>query len=190
MAVQYLRGVFIRAKPLVIAMHPHGIVNQSEDVANISLGVLGARSSLVIANDFDGITASFLMIRMRYMLQIEGLTLDNGPIMAVVAQGNSSGAEIQAAINHQNPAGPDDVTEMIDQTAMKPIVYDTLRTFRTDGLTRGQLTTGWIKMGRKGIPFGEGNGWVVHAFNGDNSTLDSGAVVKGIIQYQGVWLRD
>ncbi len=171
--------------------HPHGIVHQNEPVVGISLAALAANGSVVVGNTFDGITATFLMIRMRYMLQIEGITVDEGPIGAILAPGNASAGEIQNAINNQNTSGPQDETQMIGQAEQRSAIHDTMRMFKLyDGGTRGQLHTGWIKLAKRGIPFAEGSGWVVHVYNADSVALTSGALVKGIIQYQGVWLRD
>ncbi len=191
MGAQYLSEVLIRAKPLFLIMHPHGIVHQSEDVAGISLSTLGARSTLQIANDFDGITATFLMLRMRYLLQIEGLTADEGPIGVIINHGDAVAGEVQNAINHQNTAGPDDVTQTVAQADALVAIHSSLRMFKLyDGGTRGQLHTSWFKIGKKGIPFPEGKGWSAHIWNADSVALTAGGLVKGVIQYQGVWLRD
>ncbi len=171
--------------------HPHGLVHQSEDVAGVSLSTLAARGAIQIGNDFDGITATFLMLRMRWFLQIEGITADEGPIGAIVHRGDASGSEVQNGINHQNTAGPDDTTQMAAQSDTMNVFLDTLRMFRLyDGGTRGQLTTGWIKLAKKGIPMAESTGWAISAYNADSSALTSGALIKGVVQYQGVWLRD
>ncbi len=172
-------------------MHPHGIVHQSEDVPGISLSTMAARSVLVIANDFNGITATFLMLRMRYLLQLEGITADEGPFGAIINNGDAAASEVANAINHQNTAGPDDTTQMVAQSDTMAAIHNSLRMFKlSDDGTRGQLSTGWIKMGKKGIPFPEGTGWSAHIYNADSVALTAGALVKGVIQYQGVWLRD
>ncbi len=172
-------------------MHPHGIVHQSEDVAGISLSTMAARSTLQVANDFDGITATFLMLRMRYFLGLEGITADEGPIGMIINHGDAVAGEVQNAINHQNVSGPEDLTQMIAQADTLAAIHNSMRMFKMyDGGTRGQLHTGWIKMGKKGIPFPEGKGWSAHLYNADSVALTSGGLVKGIIQYQGVWLRD
>ncbi len=131
------------------------------------------------------------MIRMRYALGLEGVTADEGPIGVLMHKGDASGTEVQNGINHKNTAGPDDTTQMANQSDSMITFNDTLRMFRMyDGGTRGQLHTGWIKLAKRGIPMPEGTGWAVSAYNADSSALTTGALVKGIVQYQGVWLRD
>ncbi len=152
---------------------------------------MAARSVLVIANDFNGITATFLMLRMRYLLQIEGITADEGPFAAIINQGDAAASEVASAINSQNTSGPEDTTQMVGQSAQLAAIHSTMKPFRlSDDGTRGQLATGWFKLGKKGIPFPEGTGWSAHIYNGDSVALTTGALVKGVIQYQGVWLRD
>ncbi len=170
----------------------HGLVHQNESVEDVALTTLGARSALQIAGDFTAITATFLLKRVRYLLQIVGITTLEGPFCVVLAQGDVTAAEAALGVTEGNTAGPADKTQMNTQDNSWNLVQASLELLELIEVGNlGHQSSGkWIRMPGRGIPFPESAGWQAVVVNLDNAALTTGAIIKGIIQYQGVWLRD
>ncbi len=165
---------------------------QQMPVNAVGLGMLGGRTSLTLNSVMNAITATFLMISYRYILQLVGRTLaDDGPVVALLAHGDAQGSEVDTAMQEQNTAGPDDVTQSLTESNAFVVYQNTVRAFtmRGDG-TEGVLDTGWVAFGGKGIPATEGSGFVLHAFNCGSGALTTGSSVNGMAWVRGVWLRD
>ncbi len=173
--------------------HGHGLIQHALPVNAVALSTLGARTALVLNSVMAGITAPFLMLRYRYILQLVGRTLtDDGPVVVVLNRGDATAAELGTAIQEQNTAGPEDTTQMLTQDNAWIIYNNTVHAFvmHGDG-TEGIMDTGWQSFnGRKGIPASEDVGFSAHAINFGSGALATGSSINGLIHVQGVWLRD
>ncbi len=171
------------------------LVIQNDQIQDISLGTLAARTALALGSQFNGITATFLMKRVKYWLQLEEVTEDQGPFLVGIASGDAGAAEISSAMTERNTAGPADTTQVLTQDNAFVVVQNSVRMMKlhrngTDAAPDTWTLEGEVSLG-KGIPFREGSGWQPFILNADNAALATTApVCKGIIQYWGVWLRD
>ncbi len=96
--------------------HGHGLVNQSLNIDKVALGTLSARSALILNNQFNNPTQSFLLKRVRYFLQLLVREAnDDGPLIVGCAHGDATISEIEAAMVERNVNGEDDITSMLDQ---------------------------------------------------------------------------
>ncbi len=176
--------------------HPHGnLVQQAMLVDTVALGTLGARTAIALNTAFNALTATFLMMRVRYLLKLSGSTLgDDGPILIGIAKGNASIAEIGSAMIENNTSGPEDVTQSLTEDTSFSVYQNTVVSMIGESTVEdGHPATksGWIRFGgKRGIPASEGSGWQLFAFNSGSSALTTGAVVNGLAHTQGVWLRD
>lgn len=172
--------------------HGHGLVSQSLNIDKVDLLTLGARSALILTTQWNNPTASFLMRRVRYFLNIVAREAnDDGPILIGCAHGDANVSEIAAAMVERNVNGPDDITSMLDQDTAWTVYQNTVVPIVLFALTEGQTETNWINFGGKnGIPNIEGSGMVIFAFNSGSNALTTGSLVNGIAQIQGVWLND
>ncbi len=185
--------ILIRAKPLSFSMsHGHSLVNQQLTLDTVALGTLGARTSILLNSQFQTPTASFLAKRIRYFVQMVGRTAaDDGPIIIGCANGDATQSEVAAAMNERNMNGPDDVTSMLDQDTAWTVYQSTIAVVVPGAeLTEGMVSSGWKKFGKNGIPLIEGSGLMLFAYNAGSAALTTGVTLNGIVQIQGVWLRD
>ncbi len=173
--------------------HGHRLVQQSMLVDSVALGTLGARTALTLNATLSALTATFLMKRVRYFLQLTGRTAnDDGPLLVFLNHGDATASEVAAAMIEANTSGPEDVTQSLTQDETWIVYQNTVRAIKIDALAaEGQLITGWIDLNRKkGIPAVEGAGVTCSILNGGSAALATGSLVNGIVQMQGVWLRD
>ncbi len=172
--------------------HGHALVNQSLVVDKIDLGTLAARTALILNTQFSAPTNSFLMRRVRYLLQlIARAGNDDGPILIGCAHGDATVSEISAAMVERNVNGPADVTSMLDQDTVWTVYQNTVVPLTLFDPNEGQTSPEWINFGGKnGIPALEGSGMVIFAFNAGFAALTTGSFVSGLTMVQGVWLRD
>ncbi len=155
-----------------------------------ALSTLASKSAIGLASGQTLITATFLAKKIKYFLVLEGITASEGPFAVCAAHGDASGAEAGSAIAEANTAGPDDLTQVRSQDNVWNIVQNSLKMMNPQ---RAAGEDAWleaeISLG-KGIPFVEGAGWEFFLINLDASALTTGAIIKGLIQVWGVWLRD
>ncbi len=173
--------------------HGHRIVNQALTVDTVALGTLQPRAALIVNTQFSTPLQSFLLKRIRYLLQLVGRTAgDDGPLLIGCCHGDASVSEIAAAMTERNVNGQEDITSMVDQdlawivyqNTVVPIVY-------RGALTEGQPESHWINFGGKnGIPAIEGAGMTIFIYNSGSAALSSGSTLNGQAMVQGVWLRD
>ncbi len=158
-------------------------------VNSVALATLAARTPIALVTGFDAMTAAFLVKRVRYWLYITGVTANNGPFAAAIGPGDATQAEAALAVTVANTVGPNDMTLMNAQDGQYNVFQNSFDPFILpgDGGTRWQTMGQWISLG-KGLPFPEGGGLDAWLFNLDDAALDTGAVVRGLIQIQGVWL--
>ncbi len=173
--------------------HGHSLVNNQLQVDAVALATLSARQALIVNTQFSTPTASFLMKRLRYFVQLVGRTAgDDGPLLIGAANGDATVTEIANAMNERNVNGPDDITSMLDQDLAWVVYQNTVTPLKIRGeLTEGAAQSAWISFGGKnGIPAIEGSGMVIFVYNAGGGALTTGSSVNGIVQIQGVWLRD
>ncbi len=163
------------------------LITQNGQVDDVVLSTMAANAALAIDPDFAALTASFLVKRVRYNFQIEGLTADEGPFTVALAAGNASAAEAADGFNSRNTAGPADLTQSLTQDQPWTVFQNSIAYFEPFTSTSQRLQTDWISLG-KGIPAHEGAGWQLFLHNADNAALTTGAVIKGTYIVQGVWL--
>ncbi len=169
--------------------HPHGLVIQNEKITEVALTTLASGAALSLGSAYATIKATFLVKRFIAHLYITGLTDGDSPIAIAMAQGDVTALEAAAALIEGNTAGPSDKTQMLTQDVSFGIMQKTLRSFKTNSTgTDAQLMLS-MKMPGKGIPFPEDGGFRTYIFN-LGKDLTTGAVVAGLLQYWGVWLRD
>ncbi len=157
---------------------------------SVSLGTLSPGARLALSTAFQGITQGFLMKKVKVFLFIEGITSSEGPFAFALSPGDVSDAEAANALTAATTTDAHDTSARLSQENQWNIIQSTLKMFQP------QRTAGedaWImeeiSLG-KGIPFGEDTGWTPNLFNLDPSALTTGASVKGIIQFYGIWLND
>ncbi len=171
----------------------HQLVQQTLSVNGVALSTLGSRTALNLSAQWTAPESSFLMKRYRYLLQLTGRTLnDDGPVVVLMNPGDTSLAEINNAMLELNQIGPSDTTETLSQDNAWAIYQNTVQPFvyRGDG-TEGVTSGEWHSFGgNNGIPNLEDNGMAVHAFNCGSGALTTGVAINGLVQIQGVWLRD
>ncbi len=173
--------------------HGHGLVNQALTVDTVALATLQPRAALIINTQFSTPLQSFLLKRVRYLLQLVGRTAgDDGPLLIGMCHGDATVSEIAASMTERNVNGQEDITSMLDQdlawivyqNTVVPIVY-------RGALTEGQPHSSWINYGGKnGIPAIEGSGTTVFIYNAGSAQLSTGSTINGQVMVQGVWLRD
>ncbi len=104
----------------------HGLINQGL-VVNQGLTTLASRSAVLINTQMTAITATFLMKRLRYFLQMTGrTTADDGPIIIGCAHGDATVSEIEASMVELNPTGPDSITDSLTEDTAWVIYRNTL----------------------------------------------------------------
>ncbi len=174
--------------------HPHSsIVQQTLEVDALALATLAGRTAIVLRS-FSAITATFLMQRFRYLLQLVGVTTaDDGPILVGIAKGDASLTEIASAMIEANTTGPGDTTQSLTQDETWVVYQNTVRAFNLSGgdPTGRFVVDMWQRFGGKnGIPALEGTGFQLFAYNAGSGALTTGSSVNGLCHVQGVWLRD
>ncbi len=173
--------------------HGHQLVQNTLKVNAVPLLTLGGRVALNLNADWLAPESSFLMKRFRYILQLTGRTLaDDGPVVVLMNKGDASLSEILSAMVELNQFGPSDVTESLTEDLPWLVYQNTVKAFvmHGDG-TEGIMATDWFEFGGKnGIPNLESQGIAVHAYNAGSGALTTRSVINGLIQIQGVWLRD
>lgn len=170
------------------------LVRQNVPINGDALGTLGARTALSLNTVMSSITTGFLMLRYKMLIQLTSRTVpDNGPILILLAPGDASIAEIASAMQEQNTAGPEDLTQTLTQDNILAVYEQTIQPFvlKGDG-TEGQILTDWIRLGRngRGIPAREATGFSAFVFNAGSGALTTGSSVDGTLWVEGVWLDD
>ncbi len=172
------------------------LVIQNLVIDDVALGTIGARVAVSINSQLTAPTASFLVKRIRYFLQLNEVNNANeGLLLITPTQGDVTAAEAASAFTEVNTAGPSDTTQMLTQDnvwvawqkaarCMEPIAEDGAGT----GVHNAFLIED-VSMG-KGMVAREGIGVAFQAINLNNNAWSTGATIGGLIQLWGVWLRD
>lgn len=178
-------------------MHPHGLVSLTEAV-NTSLSTLAAKTALDINTDLSSLNTSFLLKRIRYFLTLENMVESEGPILVLASQGDAAANDVTSGMGVTNTVGPSDVTQSITQDQAWKVIRESVEMLQWtgEGVADLQSTGRWHRMPGKGIPMlagGDVNGGIRYSvFNADVAALadTNSAIIKGMIEIQGVWLRD
>ncbi len=166
------------------------LVINHELVSDAALGALAAKTAIAIGTAYNGITGTFLLKKVRYWLQIHGVSNQQGPILIGVANGNASAAEITTVMNEGNTAGPSDQTQVLtEDNVWVPFQNSIVMNQGNDANYSSTHVDREVSLG-KGIPCLEGSGWQLFAFNADSNPLSTGGTVQGLVQYWGVWISD
>ncbi len=172
--------------------HGHQLVSQVGKVQDVALSTLAAGAAFVLNTTFAGETATFLIKRLRFWLQLRGRTAgDDGPLIVFACNGDVNVTEAGVAVLENNTVGPADTTQMLTQDNAWAIYRWSMTRFQSGGLETEQMTPSyWLKAPGRGFPAPEAIGWQVMVFNAGNTALATGITVGGIVEAQGVWLRD
>lgn len=168
--------------------HGHSLVNQNMVVDAQALGTLAGRTTLDLNTVQAALTTPFLMLRVRYLLQLTSREVtDDGPLLLGIAHGDANTTEITTAILEANSKGPEDFTQSEEEDRAWAVYQNTLTPLMitADG-TQAQPKSDWIKFSRKGIPALEDSGFKLFIFNAGSGSLTTGSVVNGIVHLQGV----
>ncbi len=168
-----------------------GYQNLSVDT-DTNLGTLATLTAVSLDSTYgSGITRSFLVKAVKYLLHLESLTTTEGPVIVGLAKGSATVSEIANALATNEIIDPDDVTAAATGAAMSStVLWQSLLVLdgRTDTVTLSHRHR--IGARGKGIPIYEDDGIQLFAFNADISSLTTGARIKGIYVLEGVWLND
>ncbi len=158
-------------------------------VNSVAISTLAARTPIALVTGFDAMTAAFLVKRVRYFLYLTTVNTLDGPFAVGVGPGNATQAEAAAAITVGNTSGPLDLTQMNDADNQYNVFQNSLEMLRSmsDTGVNWQSMGSWFSLG-KGLPLPEGSGIDGWLYNLDDAAMITGAIIKGIIQIQGVWL--
>ncbi len=169
----------------------HRLIHQNEQVDNVALATLAARTALQLSAAFTTLTTSFLIKRVRYFLKLHSVAVDEGPFLVGLARGNAIISEITAALTANNAIGKADITEVLTEDQPWVIYQETVRMLTPSDSGGEYLSDGrWNNMPGRGLPAVEGSGWQVFIANLDGTALTTGAEIQGMVQTQGVWLND
>ncbi len=170
-------------------MHPHGLVSLNP-APNTALVTLAAKAAITVDQTHAALTAAFLIKRVRYFVEVEGVTAGEGPLILGIAPGDTNDAEIATAMTTINTVGPEDTTQSLAQNAAWSILRQgtELLQSRSESVNRVGSSGHWHKMPGRGIPVPEGKGFRLFVFNADIAALTTGSLAKGIYEVQGVWL--
>ncbi len=172
--------------------HGHSLKSQAMVVDTQALGTLAGRTALLLNTTQNAMTATFLMKRIRYFLQLMGRTTgDDGPLLIGICKGDATIGEIANALLESNSAGPGDTSQVLDEDLPWAVWQDSVRQINYAGSeVQGQMPDHWMKLGKNGFPALEGTGYALFVFNAGSAALTTGGTINGIVHTQGVWLRD
>ncbi len=175
-----------------------GIQILHESAVNITMGSLASLTALDAATAYQttNLTAGFLMKKIEGFAMIDGSPdpVDDIPLL-VLCYGNTSIAEIAAAMVQEDPDSSDDA--LVDQATIRRVVIargpDTITHSENDANTADNTFT-WdlenFRLPSKGLPFLENVGWAWRFFNPTGAAFTTGAVGSFWSRIKGVWLSD
>ncbi len=172
--------------------HGHGLVYQSETIADVALSTLAARTAIQLGVGTSNIEHDFLVRQAKYDLQLVGRTAaDDGPIMIGMAKGDATVAEIAGALTEINTVGPSDTTQMLTADAKMVIWWNSLRSMKPSAVVaEAHLSTEWFSpTGSKGMRAELNAGYQFFAYNAGNAALATGITIGGQCRTRGVWLK-
>ncbi len=173
--------------------HDHGLKIQNLVVDDVDLSTLAARTMVAVNTAFAStIESTFLVKKIKMMLRVQNVNDNDGPLIACLAPGSATVAEAALALTEINTVGPIDRTQILTEDTAWTVWQNTVRMFEqeaTDGTNSHYLINKFISLGR-GMPALENEGLNLLIGNISNNPLTTAALVSGIVQLWGVWLRD
>ncbi len=161
-----------------------GVIITHADI--ITLSTLATNTALKQANPLN-LDEDFRLIKMELSAVLTGLTATEGPIHLYLVNDELTVAEIAEAITN---AGPQDRNDRLQQERAERFVK-LLGVF--DGLSANEPLLG--RDGQSGFiadtirwTFSDPEGWAIVAFNQSGGTLTTGAVIRMVMKYFGVWV--
>ncbi len=179
-----------------------GIQILHESASQVALGTLASLAAidLGIAYQSTNLKGGFLMKKIEGFFVIEGIDEDvqNSMVpLLVLTYGNSSVAEVAAAMVQEDPDPADD--PLVNQATIRRIVQargpDIMYTSQVTDTTLVTSTYAWdlSKFNQdfpsKGLPFSEEVGWAWRVFN-LGSVFATGSRGSLFARIKGVWLSD
>lgn len=166
---------------------PERISTDLTTLAGQTVLTLGAAGTPAYASNT---TRIFLLKKIRYNLAYAAATANEPVIIACVTSG-SGDSNYDDAIDDPL-ANPDDPDNWLSYVNSSMILRQSLRILMKDGEGSGKtvLSEEISIGGRKGIPFQNGFGPKLVAYNPRGSTLTTGSSIQGLVEYIGVWLDE
>ncbi len=158
-----------------------------EQQVAVAGGTLGGLTALLLegAHNTTGLERAFLMKKMRVCYIAESVN-DTDNVMLLLTRGNISTADAEAAL------AVDDNVEDDYQIAQATIrrVVDLVVVPSMGGATgtHGLGFTWDVDLPSKGIPFNEGEGWIVFLFNPSTAAWVTGSIHSATSKIWGVYL--
>jgi len=134
---------------LLMAATRTALVNQMVTVDNVALATLAARTALTINSTLASVTSPFLVKRVRYLVKLHSVAVDEGPFIVGLANGDASDSEISTALNENNSAGPEDTTQSLSQDNSWVIWWNTTEFLVPSDSGGEHLSSGqWHSLGK------------------------------------------
>ncbi len=152
----------------------------------ITLGTLTAANSIKQATGI-ALTEDFRLIKMELSAMLTGFTAGEGPIHLYLCNDELSTTEINEAIN---ASGPVDRNDRVAQERAERAVF-LVGSFGASAASEElHGADGQEFLVNKTIrwTFSNPEGWSLVAFNDSGATLTTGAIVRFVAKYFGVWL--
>lgn len=145
-----------------------------------TIGVLTASETTLIG-DYTGVMVEdFRILRADYYLSLIGATAEKGPLILGLASGDLTGVQISECIGAL-PLGPDS-SEPLEHSHRTVFLWDILGE-KSDGsrtTVKGSNSVRWT--------FGDPKGWALFLYNSDTAEFTTGATLRGVVKYFGVWV--
>ncbi len=155
-----------------------------------ALGTLAADTTLSLTN-LSGISRGFLCKKVMYMVAMSAAATND---MVIIGLANSTAtvAEITTALSSMNISDPNNATNRIKMDQWKVVWYESLRILQPDATGAGiaAINDHFSVGGGKGIPWTEDGGIQVFVYNPSTSALTTGALIDGLVAFQGIWFND
>ncbi len=163
---------------------------------NTSLQSLNSLDSVSSINTLASQAESFLLKRWRFMGVVD-LVSSNFFVLFYLNVPSATSAETELGIE-TTPGDPADFSQWDEHVATKAVIWSSLfPVFGTDQVVTQiadqsiRFDSGWLQVGAKGkgIPYGEGVGPEVHAYNPSGNIFQADLNMDGLVIFEGVYLR-
>ncbi len=163
-----------------------GVIIRDND--QITLGALNANAAIKQANPLV-LAEDFRMLKSEHFLTMESGTFvaGDGPIVVGVANGELSVTEIAECLNTDGPLNRND---RANQESAERAVFPFCQ------LDFIEKAVGGVEVLNQGLPvvfkkpwtYSNPEGWTLFAFNHGGSALTTGAILRNLSTYYGVWV--
>lgn len=171
---------------------PQHLKINNRSFVGTALGTLASLAALSLDSGFGtGLAQSYLLKKVKITFHLDSLPVSEGPLIVGLAKGDATAAEIAQAMTENNAGGDRDTTQSLTEDNVWTVIQSSL----VPGIyVRETDTTHYVQFiddisFGKGIPLRQGQGVQAFIYN-PGSTLGTGAIISGIYQLYGVWLRD